>query len=80
MAGLDNDSWWRRISVLRPTLDTPLDEYTHPRGRDCARHSVPVTELVVADGAMELIAAIRETGVPFALATSASGSVGRAAA
>lgn len=69
MAGLDNDSWWRRISALRPTLTTPLDEYTH-RVDVIARGLFP-DELVVADGAMELIAAIRETGVPFALATSA---------
>ena len=69
MTGLDNDSWWRRISQLRPTLTTPLDEYTH-RVDVIARGLFP-TELVVADGAMELIAAIRETGVPFALATSA---------
>ncbi len=69
MTGLDNDSWWRRISALRPTLTTPLDEYTH-RVDVIARGLFP-TELVVADGAMELIAAIRETGVPFALATSA---------
>ena len=69
MTGLDNDSWWRRISALRPTLDTPLDEYTH-RVDVIARGLFP-TELVVADGAMELIAAIRQTGVPFALATSA---------
>ncbi len=69
MAGLDNDSWWRRISQLRPTLTTPLDEYTH-RVDVIARGLFP-DELVVADGAMELVAAIRETGVPFALATSA---------
>ena len=69
MTGLDNDSWWRRISQLRPTLTTPLDEYTH-RVDVIARGLFP-TELVVADGAMELIAAIRQTGVPFALATSA---------
>ena len=69
MAGLDNDSWWRRISQLRPTLTTPLDEYTH-RVDVIARGLFP-TELVVADGAMELIEAIREIGVPFALATNA---------
>ncbi len=69
MTGLDNDSWWRRISALRPTFTTPLDEYTH-RVDVIARGLFP-TELVVADGAMELIAAIRQTGVPFALATSA---------
>lgn len=69
MTGLDNDSWWRRISALRPTFTTPLDEYTH-RVDVIARGLFP-DELVVADGAMELIAAIRETGVPFALATSA---------
>ena len=69
MTGLDNDSWWRRIRELRPTLTTPLDEYTH-RVDVIARSLFP-TELVVADGAMDMIAAIRETGVPFALATSA---------
>ena len=69
MAGLDNDSWWRRISQLRPTLTTPLDEYTH-RVDVIARGLFP-TELVVADGALELIEAIRQTGVPFALATNA---------
>ena len=69
MTGFDNDSWWRRISELRPTLTTPLDEYTH-RVDVIARSLFP-TELVVADGAPELIAAIQQTGVPFALATSA---------
>ena len=69
MTGLDNDSWWRRIRELRPTLTTPLDEYTH-RVDMIARTLFP-TELVVADGAIELVAAIRQTGVPFALATSA---------
>lgn len=69
MTGFDNDSWWRRISELRPALTTSLDEYTH-RVDAIARGLFP-TELVVADGAMDLIAAIRETGVPFALATSA---------
>ena len=69
MTGLDNDSWWRRIRELRPTLTTALDEYTH-RVDMIARTLFP-TELVIADGAIELVAAIRETGVPFALATSA---------
>ncbi len=69
MTGLDNDSWWRRIREMRPTLTTPLDEYTH-RVDMIARTLFP-TELVVADGAIELVAAIRQTGVPFALATSA---------
>ncbi len=69
MTGLDNDSWWRRISQMRPTLSTPLEEYTH-RVDMIARALFP-TELVVADGAMELIAGIRQSGVPFALATSA---------
>ncbi len=69
MTGLDNDSWWRRIRELRPTLTTPLDEYTH-RVDMIARTLFP-TELVIADGAIELVAAIRQTGVPFALATSA---------
>ena len=69
MTGLDNDSWWRRINEIRPTLATPLDEYTH-RVDMIARTLFP-TELVVADGALEMIAAIRETGAPFGLATSA---------
>lgn len=69
MTGLDNDSWWRRIRELRLMLTTSLDEYT--RRVDVIARGLFPTELVVADGAMELIAAIREAGVPFALATSA---------
>lgn len=69
MTGLDNDSWWRRISELRPTLTTPLDEYT--RRVDVIATALFPSELVVADGAMELIAAIQQTGVPFGLVTNA---------
>ena len=69
MAGFGNEAWWQQISEMRPTFTTPLDEYTH-RVDMIARTLFP-TELVVADGAMELIAAIRETGVPLALATNA---------
>ncbi|MYD36664.1 MAG: HAD family phosphatase [Dehalococcoidia bacterium] len=69
MTGFDNDSWWRGVGQFRPSLNTPLDEYTH-RVDMIARTLFP-TELVVADGAIELVAAIHQTGVPFALATSA---------
>ena len=69
MTGLDNDSWWRRISELRPTLTTPLDEYTHRV--DVIATALFPSELTVADGAMELIAAIQQTGVPFGLVTNA---------
>ncbi len=69
LTGLDNDSWWRRIREMRPILTTPLDEYTHRV--DMIAQTLFPTELVVAGGAIELVAAIRQTGVPFALATSA---------
>lgn len=69
MTGFDNDSWWRRIGELRPTLTTPLDEYT--RRVDVIATALFPSELVVADGAMELIAAIQQTGVPFGLVTNA---------
>ena len=69
MTGLDNDSWWRRIRQLRPSLTTPLDAYTH-RVDVIARSLFP-TELAIADGALEMISAIQQTGVPFALATNA---------
>ncbi len=69
MTGLDNDSWWRRIREIRPTLTTPLDDYTHRV--DVIAQSLFPTELEVAAGAIDLIASIRETGVPFALATNA---------
>ena len=40
MTGFDNDSWWRRIRELRPTLTTPLEEYTR-RVDMIARTPVP---------------------------------------
>ncbi len=69
MTGLHNESWWRRISELRPTLTTPLEEYTH-RVDMIARTLFP-TELVVADGALDLLKSIRALRVPLALATNA---------
>ncbi len=69
MTGFDNDSWWRRIGELRPTLTTPLDEYT--QRVDVIATALFPSELTVADGAMELIAAIQQTGVPFGLVTNA---------
>ena len=69
MTGFDNESWWRGVCALRPTFAIPLDEYT-TRVDAIARSLFP-SELVVADGVMELIAAIKKTGAPFALATNA---------
>lgn len=69
MTGLHNDSWWRRIGELRPALFTPLDEYT--RRVDAIAQKLFPTELVVADGVMELIEAVHSSGAPFALVTNA---------
>ena len=69
MTGLHNDSWWRRIGELRPTLVTPLDEYT--RRVDAIAQKLFPTDLIVADGAMEMIEAVHRSGVPFALVTNA---------
>ncbi len=68
LAGLDNDSWWRRITDMRG-LTTPLDEYT--RRVDAIARTLFPTQLAAADGALDLLADIRRRGAPLALATAA---------